>query len=129
MRIGHDLPELEWAAAVDEALERFPTTRWVLQHYHDTKRSSVSWYDFATEEVRPMHGRTRLTPYYFVVGDEVRLGGAMATVVPMDKKLIHGMVDAVIVPCAPQPDAPARAAGGAPPGSPRPGERENEGTP
>ena len=76
-----------------------------------------------------MHGRTRLTPYYFVVGDEVRLGGAMATVVPMDKKLIHGMVDAVIVPCAPQPDAPARAAGGAPPGSPRPGERENEGTP
>ena len=75
----------------------------MLQHFHDTKRSSVSWYDFATGEVRPMHGRTRLTPYYFVVGDEVRLGGATATVVPMDKKLIHGMVDAVIVPCAPLP--------------------------
>jgi len=24
----------------------------------------------------------------------------MATVVPIDKKLIHGMVDAVMVPCA-----------------------------
>ena len=67
-----------------------------------------------------MHGRTRLTPYYFVVGDEVRLGGATATVVPMDKKLIHGMVDAVIVPCAPQPapdqdlktDRPSRLGGG-----------------
>ena len=120
VRIGHDLPEQEWAAAVDEALDRFPSTRWVLQHYHDTKRSSVSWYDFASGEVRPMHGRTRLTPYYFVVGDEVRLGGAMATVVPMDKKLIHGMVDAVIVPCAPQPEATA------PDGSGR--ERESEGT-
>jgi hypothetical protein len=47
-----------------------------------------------------MAGRARLTPYYFVVGDSVRLGGATATVVPIDKKLIHGMVDAVMVPCA-----------------------------
>jgi hypothetical protein len=52
-----------------------------------------------------MPGRARLTPYYFVVGDEARLGGMTATVVPMDKKLIHGMVDAVIVPCAVQPGA------------------------
>jgi hypothetical protein len=61
-----------------------------------------------------MHGRTRLTPYYFVVGDEVRLGGATATVVPTDKKLIHGMVDAVIVPCAPQPPPPGAAGEGTP---------------
>jgi hypothetical protein len=105
VKIGHDLPEAEWAAAVQEALAGFETTRSVLQHFHETKRSTVSWYDFAKGEVQPMHGRTRLTPYYFVVGDEVRLGGATATVVPMDKKLIHGMVDAVIVPCAVQPGA------------------------
>jgi hypothetical protein len=110
VKVGHDLPEAEWAGAVDGALESFPTTRWVLQHFYDTKRSTVSWYDFAAGEVRPMHGRTRLTPYYFVVGDEVRLGGATATVVPMDKKLVHGMVDAVIVPCAPQPGATPPAA-------------------
>ena len=48
----------------------------------------------------PMVGRARLTPYYFVAGDTVTLGGATATVVPIDKKLIHGMVDAVMVPCA-----------------------------
>jgi hypothetical protein len=114
VRIGHDLPEPEWAAAVEEALAAFPTTRYVLQHFYDTKRSTVAWYDFASGEVQPMHGRTRLTPYYFVVGDEVRLGGATATVVPMDKKLIHGMVDAVLVPCAPQP---APDGDGAPSGS------------
>ncbi len=106
VRIGHDLPEEEWVAAVQQALDGFDTARSVLQHFYEVKRSTVAWYDFAAAEVRPMHGRTRLTPYYFVVGDEVRLGGVTATVVPMDKKLIHGMVDAVIVPCALRDDKP-----------------------
>jgi hypothetical protein len=100
VKIGHDLPEDEWAAAVHEALERFDTVRYVLQRFHSARRVSVEWYDFDSGEVRRMPGRARLTPYYFVVGDEARLGGVTATVVPIDKKLIHGMVDAVIVPCA-----------------------------
>ena len=54
---------------------------------------------------------------------------AMATVVPMDKKLIHGMVDAVIVPCAVQLEAGGLAAPGAPGDGERPGARANEGTP
>jgi hypothetical protein len=100
VRIGHDLPEAEWVDAVNSALEAFPVTRHVLQRFHATKRANVHWYDFDSRTVRPMAGRARLTPYYFVVGDSVRLGGATATVVPIDKKLIHGMVDAVMVPCA-----------------------------
>jgi hypothetical protein len=100
VRIGHDLPEAEWVEAIDSALAQFPTTRHVLQRFHSTKRATVQWYDFDSQSVRHMPGRARLTPYYFVVDDEVRLGGATATVVPIDKKLIHGMVDAVIVPCA-----------------------------
>ncbi|HEV2122209.1 MAG TPA: hypothetical protein VGW38_05480 [Chloroflexota bacterium] len=100
VRIGHDLPEDEWASAVHEALDSFETTRHVLQPFYNAKRVVVDWYDFETGEVRRMPGRARLTPYYFVVGDEARLGGVTATIVPMDKKLIHGMVDAVIVPCA-----------------------------
>jgi hypothetical protein len=103
VRIGHDLPEDEWAAAVHEALNSFETTRYVLQPFYNAKRVVVEWYDFEMGEVKRMPGRTRLTPYYFVVGDEARLGGVTATVVPMDKKLIHGMVDAVIVPCAVRP--------------------------
>ncbi len=100
VRIGHDLPEAEWSGAIDAALAAFPSTRHVLQRFHAAKRATVPWYDFDRREVAQMVGRARLTPYYFVVGDGVRLGGAIATVVPIDKKLIHGMVDAVMVPCA-----------------------------
>jgi hypothetical protein len=101
VKVGHDLPEEEWNQAVREALEAFPVTRYVLQRFHHTARRVVEWYDFASGEICRMPGRVRLTPYYFVTGEgEVTLGAATATVVPMDKKLIHGMVDAVIVPCA-----------------------------
>jgi hypothetical protein len=41
----------------------------------------------------------RLCPYYFVIGDSVKLGGILATVCPADKKLLHGMSDAVMAPC------------------------------
>jgi hypothetical protein len=44
-------------------------------------------------------GRLRLCPYFFVVGSEVRLAGALATFCPPDKKIIHGMQDAVLLPC------------------------------
>ncbi len=47
-----------------------------------------------------MDGRVRLTPYYFVAGDAVTLGGILATVAPADKRLIHGMSDAIMAPCA-----------------------------
>ena len=39
----------------------------------------------------------RLWPYYFVTGEEsVVLGGILATVAPADKRLIHGMSDAIM---------------------------------
>jgi hypothetical protein len=44
-------------------------------------------------------GRLRLCPYYFVVGGQARLSGALATFCPPDKKIIHGMVDAALLPC------------------------------
>ena len=48
-----------------------------------------------------MEGRARICPYYFVTGeDTVTFGGALATVCPPDKKAIHGMPDAIMVPCA-----------------------------
>jgi hypothetical protein len=85
---------------VREALEEFDDVRWVLQRFQHTERRVVEWYDFAAGDVRRMPGRVRLTPYYFATAEGITLGGATATVVPIDKKLIHGMVDAVIVPCA-----------------------------
>jgi hypothetical protein len=52
--------------------------------------------------MKTMESRVRLTPYYFVVGGNTRLGGILATLCPHDKKKIHGMVTAVMVPCAVQ---------------------------
>jgi hypothetical protein len=46
-----------------------------------------------------MPGRLRLCPYFFVVGSEARLSGALATFCPPDKKIIHGMQDAALLPC------------------------------
>ena len=45
-----------------------------------------------------MRGRVRLCPYYFVEPDHVTLRGALATICPPDKKLLHGMRDAILVP-------------------------------
>ena len=43
-----------------------------------------------------MRGRVRLCPYYFVEPDRVTLRGALATICPPDKKLLHGMRDAIL---------------------------------
>jgi len=42
----------------------------------------------------------RLSPYYFVQDEKAELGGVLATICPADKKVIHGMKDAVMAPCA-----------------------------
>jgi hypothetical protein len=46
-----------------------------------------------------MDGRVRLCPYYFVADDEAKLGGILATIAPADKRLIHGMSDAIMASC------------------------------
>jgi hypothetical protein len=47
-------------------------------------------------------GRVRLCPYYFVQGEgdaaRAKLSGVLATIAPADKKIIHGMRDAVLAP-------------------------------
>lgn len=99
--VGHDMAAEEWVAALDRALSSFPTTPHILQEFHTGERAQVSYYDFESDEVRNMAGRARLCPYYFVTGEEdVRLGGILATVSPPDKKVIHGMIDAVMAPVA-----------------------------
>ena len=98
--IGHDHPEAEWDEAVQTALDAFETTPHVLQKFHHGNRYGTRYYDFAQDSVRKMNGRVRLSPYYFVANDETTLAGILVTVVPADKKLIHGMVDAVMVPAA-----------------------------
>ncbi|MFY9268598.1 MAG: hypothetical protein WAO55_02490 [Candidatus Manganitrophaceae bacterium] len=97
---GHDVPETAWKETIDQALNAFSTTPSILQQFHKGKKATISYYDFVEDRVVPMEGRVRLCPYYFVDGKEATLGGILATVVSPEKKLIHGMVDAVMAPCA-----------------------------
>jgi hypothetical protein len=101
--VGHDLSQKEWADAIDAGLASFPKVPYVLQEFRKGKRVAASWHDPAADEIVPMPGRVRLSPYYFVAGETVELAGILATVCPLDKKLIHGMTDAVMAPCAVQP--------------------------
>ena len=50
-----------------------------------------------------MKGRTRLSPYFFVSDGRTTLGGALATICPADKKILHGMADAIMVPVTIEP--------------------------
>jgi hypothetical protein len=102
--LGSDLSSADWSVAVDAALANFETSPSVLQRFHKPALVDASWFDFAKNEVVPMKGRVRLCPYYFVSGegDNLRseLGGALATIVPADKKIVHGMTDAILAPCS-----------------------------
>ncbi|HEV2261598.1 MAG TPA: hypothetical protein VGR69_04850, partial [Candidatus Rubrimentiphilum sp.] len=54
--------------------------------------------DRAADEIRTFDGRVRLCPYFFIVEEKVKLGGILATIAPANKRLIHGMTDAVMSP-------------------------------
>lgn len=102
--LGSDLSQEDWSKAVDAALADFEKSPSVLQRFHKPSLVDASWFDFTKNEVVPMKGRARLCPYYFVAGDgdaaRPQLGGVLATIVPADKKIVHGMTDAVLAPCS-----------------------------
>jgi hypothetical protein len=102
--LGSDLSQAEWSVAVDKALEAFPRSPYVLQRFHKTRVVDSAWFDFTANTLVPMPARARLCPYYFVHGEidsaKPQLGGVLATLCPADKKIIHGMKDAVLAPCS-----------------------------
>ena len=98
--IGHDLSEEEWSERLRGALSSFSSTPYILQKFHKAARHTARYYDFNSDEIRPMRGRVLIRPYYYVIGDEPRLSGVQVSVWPPDKKLLHGMVDAILMPCA-----------------------------
>jgi hypothetical protein len=101
--LGSDLSHTDWSTAVDGALGGFEKSPCVLQRYHKPRVVESAYYEFAGGQSVPMPGRARLCPYYFVIGDgdpaRPQLGGVLATICPADKKIIHGMRDAVLAPC------------------------------
>jgi hypothetical protein len=102
--LGSDLSHEDWSKAVDDALQHFEQSPRVLQRFHKPSLVETQWFDFEKKAVVPMKGRARLCPYYFVAGEgdsaRPQLGGVLATIVPADKKIVHGMSDAVMAPCS-----------------------------
>lgn len=98
--VGHDMSGEDWGEALHQALSKFSHQPHILQKFHKGKRVEATFWNSKTQSMDTMESRVRLTPYYFVVENEARLGGILATLCPHDKKKIHGMVDAIMVPCA-----------------------------
>lgn len=99
VRIGHDLSSQEWRSAFESALSSFSSTPHLLQTFHQGRKDTLIYLDPMTNSLVKMPGRTRLCPYFFTTGEGVSLGGILATTCPSDKKIIHGMADAIMAPC------------------------------
>ena len=99
VRIGHDLSQTEWQDALSQSLSDFHQgTPHILQTFHKGARVSARYWHVEAANFQTMQGRVRLCPYYFVNGGAAKLGGALATICPLNKKLIHGMPEAIMVP-------------------------------
>ncbi len=128
--LGADLPHHEWEKRIEHALTNFAAQPTILQQFHKGSLFEHAYWDSggsaapsgdATQNTAPppnfnieqetaarptlktLKGRVRLCPYYFVEEDRVKMRGALTTIVPADKKLIHGMRDGIMVPTGIRP--------------------------
>lgn len=101
--IGDDMPQSDWAAAVDRALGDIDHHPWLLQRFRKGRLVEHPYWDENEGMMKTMEGRVRLCPYYFIPAGSgkpaPKLGGILATIVPADKKIIHGMRDGILAPC------------------------------
>ncbi len=117
--LGSDLPHAEWERRIEHALATFESNPTILQKFHkgtlfehrywdpdsgspreirSSAKASSTMPSISRGELKTMKGRVRLCPYYFVEDDRVKLRGALATIAPADKKFLHGMSEAILVP-------------------------------
>ena len=117
--LGSDLPHSEWEKRIEHALATFESNPTILQKFHkgalfehrywdpdsgspreirSSATASSTMPSISRGELKTMKGRVRLCPYYFVEDDRVKLRGALATIAPADKKFLHGMSEAILVP-------------------------------
>jgi hypothetical protein len=98
--LGSDLAHAEWEKRIDNALATFDSSPTIIQRFHKGRLLEHRYCEPDSGELKTMKGRVRLCPYYFVEHDQVKLHGALATIVPADKKFLHGMRDAILVPAS-----------------------------
>jgi hypothetical protein len=103
--VGHDASPQDWSQTIENALISFDRTPYVVQEFRSGTHYHGSFYDVTAQAVRSIECRVRLCPYYFVIGHDVKLASIMATLCPLDKKKIHGMPEAIMMPCALESEA------------------------
>ncbi len=96
--LGSDHSKERWVQEVRRALGEWSTQPHLLQKFeHPVSVAHPVWSEERGEMINGKW-RLRLCPYYLATGEKVELKGALATLCPTDKKLIHGMEEAVLVP-------------------------------
>ena len=95
--LGSDVSREEWGTALEEAAAAAESGPFILQRFRKPRRALHPLFD-GNGEFRERQGRVRLCPYYFVIDREPILSGVLATFCPPDKKIIHGMRDAALLP-------------------------------
>ncbi len=98
--VAQDLPQKAWQEQLSRALGEFDAHPHILQQFHPGRLVEHPYLEETSGTLRTMRGRVRLCPYYFVGEKETVCGGALATICPDDKKLLHGMTDAILAPAA-----------------------------
>lgn len=98
--LGNDSSRSEWKHAIEQAIAMADNSPYILQIYAKPKRLKHPVYE-KDGSVSQMESRIRLCPYYFVdeTAQQIELNGILATLCPADKKIIHGMKDAALLPC------------------------------
>ncbi len=98
--LGSDSSRSEWRRAIEQAVAMADNSLHILQVYAKPSRRKHPVYQ-EDGTLLQMESRVRLCPYYFVDDktQQARLSGVLATLCPADKKIIHGMKDAALLPC------------------------------
>jgi hypothetical protein len=96
--VGDDVSSEDWKSSLASALDSFPKPVSVLQEFQKPVRLEHPVFS-EDGSVESMTGRLRLSPYFFIPGDQPKWSGCLATLCPADKKIIHGMKDGVLMPC------------------------------
>ncbi len=96
--LGTDSPRNEWSGGIKNALDQSGTNLHILQDYHKPKRLEHPIYQ-DNSGLSVQEGRVRLNPFFFVWEGKAHLCGILNTFCPADKKIIHGMKDAALLPC------------------------------
>ncbi|MEM0951619.1 MAG: hypothetical protein AAGI66_05680 [Cyanobacteria bacterium P01_H01_bin.74] len=97
--VGHDESSVVWGERIDAALASFETNPYILQEYNPSGVRTLQQLDVQTGTSHSFPARTRLCPYYLVTNGRIELASILATSCPADKKIIHGMKDAILAPC------------------------------